>query len=325
MPGQEGVASVFSPMARTLDDLTYFTKSILQMQPEKYDYTVHPIPWRDSFFNSTSSKKPLRIGVLKTDGVADPTPAISRALTLASDALTAAGHTIVPVTPPPTANPLLALRLASLLLNSDGTKTFRSFFRSFEATDPGAAQLTFYMSLPRPIKYLYYLYVRYIRRDAVWSSILRDFHPQTAYGQWQLVARREAFRSTWFDWWNEPSNSFDFILCPANATPALPHGAMKDAVSSCGYTFLWNLLDYTAGILPVTKVDAKTDALTERPKNGVERGAWKHYDAKAMEGLPCAVQLVGRRLEEEKVLAGMQVLVEALKGQGTVYELLDVE
>lgn len=67
MPGQEGVPSVFSPMARTLNDLTYFTRSIIGMQPWKYDYTVHPIAWRAQEEKEAGSK-PLRVGLLRTDG-----------------------------------------------------------------------------------------------------------------------------------------------------------------------------------------------------------------------------------------------------------------
>ena len=32
-PGQEGVPSVLSPMARSMEDLTYFTKNVVRMQP----------------------------------------------------------------------------------------------------------------------------------------------------------------------------------------------------------------------------------------------------------------------------------------------------
>ncbi|KMU79444.1 fatty-acid amide hydrolase 1 [Coccidioides immitis RMSCC 3703] len=35
MAGQEGVPSVFSPMARTLNDLAYFTRSVIHMKPWK--------------------------------------------------------------------------------------------------------------------------------------------------------------------------------------------------------------------------------------------------------------------------------------------------
>lgn len=65
MPGQEGVPSVCSPMARTLNDLTYFTRSIIQMQPWKYDYSVHPISWREE--DEWPGEK-LRIGVMYSDG-----------------------------------------------------------------------------------------------------------------------------------------------------------------------------------------------------------------------------------------------------------------
>jgi Asp-tRNA(Asn)/Glu-tRNA(Gln) amidotransferase A subunit family amidase len=102
---------------------------------------------------------------------------------------------------------------------------------------------------------------------------------------------------------------------------------MKDAVASCGYTFLFNLLDYTCGILPVTKVDAELDALPKEfvvNSNGVAKGAYKHYDAQKMHGLPVAVQIVGRRLEEEKVLAIMERVESALEESGSVYELLQL-
>lgn len=332
-PGQEGVPSVFSPMARTLDDLTYFTKSMIEMRPWKYDYTVHPIEWREEEFRAvsgTSEKKHMRVGLMLSDGVVPPAPAIVRGLRMTASALERAGHTVqeIPISSfPPAATPAYGLQLASTLLTSDGCKTFRSFFRTGERSDPGAAQLSFYMSLPQSLRWLYYAYVRYIKKDHLWASLLRSLGPLTAAQNWQYVAKREAFRATWFDWWDDEDQQFDFILCPANATPALPHGAMHDAVSSCGYTFLWNLLDYTAGVLPVTKVDAIEDALNPewKPPNGVAKGAYKHYDSVAMEGLPCAVQIVGRRLQEEKILACMNMVEAALKADGVVYEHLDAE
>jgi Asp-tRNA(Asn)/Glu-tRNA(Gln) amidotransferase A subunit family amidase len=330
MPGQEGIPSVFSPMARTLDDLTYFTKSFISMKPWEVDYTVHPIPWRQEIYDETLEKKKLRIGLMTTDGVCRPSPAIARGLETTAGALRSQGHEVVTIPTysfPPTAKPALGLQIASTLLCADGGKTFKSFFRTGEINDAGAAQINFYMSLPRPVKYLWYLWTRYVKRDELWANILRYFHPLSAYQNWQWVAKREKFRETWFSWLNQPPQQFDFILCPGNATPALPHRAMHDAVSSCGYTFLWNLLDYTAGIVPVSHVDASLDALPSsfRPVNGVEKGAYKHYNAKEMEGLPIAVQVVGGRLMEEKVLAYMRIVTDCLEKEGTVYEHLDVE
>ncbi len=238
MPGQEGIPSVFSPMTRTLGDLSYFTKSMISMKPWKYDHSVHPIPWRENISREYQHKDQLRAGILRTDGVVDPSPACARALEEVAQALKKEGHEVIDVTPP---SPYEGLVIASRLLNSDGCKTFKSFFRTGEWEDSGARQMSFLMSLPSPLKYVYYLWVRYVRRDEVWAGLVRDWKEKSAYEQWKLVAEREAYKAKWHEWWEQEAK-LDVLITPPNATPALPHDAMHDAVSSCGYTFLFNLV-----------------------------------------------------------------------------------
>lgn len=328
MYGQEGIPSVFSPMARTLLDLTYFTRSFIQMQPWKYDPSVHPMPWNQDHENAYLDKKHLKIGVMRTDQVVDPAPACVRALDIAISALRSQGHEVFDVVPP---SPYEAMVIASNLLNADGTRMFRSFFRTGESDDPGAREFGKYMRLPRFIKWFYWAYVKYIKRDDIWAGLLEHWHEKSAFENWQWVYKRETYRAKFFEWWNsfgEKGDGMDVMLTPPNATPAVPHNGMKDASASCGYTFLFNLLDYTAGIVPVTKVDPSKDMLPQSIRvnnmNGVARGAYKHYDASKMAGLPVAVQVVGRRLEEEKVLAVMKRLENALEERGERYELLAV-
>lgn len=81
--------------------------------------------------------------------------------------------------------------------------------------------------------------------------------------------------------------------------------------------------------MPVTHVDKVKDVLApgfrSRKLNGVAQGAYKHYDAAEMHGLPVTVQVVGQRLQEEKTLACMQRVEDALeKHNGGKYELLEV-
>ncbi|KAH8906298.1 amidase [Coniochaeta sp. PMI_546] len=322
MPGQEGVPSVYSPMARTLDDLTYFTRVVLEAGAWRYDHTVHPIPWRGEVEREVGEKKVLRVGVLRTDGVVDPSPACERALGMVAAALRESGHEVVEVSPPDMRE---ALEVASLLLNADGCKTFKRFFRWGEWNDPGARQMEFLMKVPGPFRWLYYLWVKYVRRDEVWAGLVRNWRAQSAEENWRLVAKREAYRAKWFDWWNEAE--LDVLITPPNATPAVPHDGMRDAVSSCGYTFLFNLLDYTAGVLPVTHVDKELDRLPKdfniKKLNGVAQGAYKLYDADKMHGLPVGVQVVGRRLEEEKVLSVMKRVEDSLGD--AKYQLLEVD
>ncbi|KAK6860577.1 amidase [Apiospora arundinis] len=152
-----------------------------------------------------------------------------------------------------------------------------------------------------------------------WAGLIRDWHPKSAYENSMLVTRREAYRFTWLA-------RLDFLITPPHATPALPHGAMKDAVRSYGYTFLFNL-DYTAGVMPVTHVDRELDQLPAdsdiKKLNGVARGEYKHYDATAMYGLPVVVQVVGK-LGEETVLPAMKRIEDALGGEKK-YKPIDIE
>jgi len=79
--------------------------------------------------------------------------------------------------------------------------------------------------------------------------------------------------------------------------------------------------------MPITHVDRDVDQLPKdfslKKLNGVAYGAYKHYDATAMHGLPVAVQVVGQRLEEEKVLAIMQRIEDALGDDK--YQLLEID
>jgi hypothetical protein len=79
--------------------------------------------------------------------------------------------------------------------------------------------------------------------------------------------------------------------------------------------------------MPITRVDCALDKLALpffRPRNKVERDAYKCYDADDMHGLPVGVQIVGRRLEEEKVLEGMKLIEALLKREGIAYAHMSV-
>ncbi|XP_044715371.1 amidase domain-containing protein [Hirsutella rhossiliensis] len=296
--GSDGVPAVYSPMARTMNDLTYFTRAVLERGTWNYDPSCHPMPWRSDVVKEYRDKKRLRVGVFRTDGVIDPSPACKRALDMTEAALRRAGHQIVEIDPP---SPYEGLYLASRLLCADGLATVDNFFRTGEWNDRGAAQMRFYAKLPRFV------------------------NPTSTQEYWALIARREAYKRGWFEMWDRAG--LDFIIAPPNATPAVPHNGMHDAVSSCAYTFLFNLIDYSAGVIPVTHVDRAKDRLPRDfnigKLNGIARGAYKLYNADEMHGLPVGVQVIGRRLEEEKVLTLMERVEDAL-GEDK-FRLLEVD
>ena len=58
---------------------------------------------------------------------------------------------------------------------------------------------------------------------------------------------------------------------------------------------------------------------TFRARNAIERENYRMYDAIAMEGLPVGVQVIGKRLDEERVLEGMKLIEKVMKGAGLAY------
>lgn len=319
MPGQEGIPPVYSPMTRSLDDLSFFLKTIIDMKPWEYDYSVHPMPWRQ-----VELPKKLKFGVMYDDGVVTPSPACARALELTVSALKKQGHEVVTFDSP---SPLRALRIASQLLMSDAAKIATRGMLAGESVDVGVWRAAHAARLPRIFKRIYAWFLKHIYGDKVWAYLVRDWNEKTITERWDLVYEREGYKAEFFDAWKQ--SGIDFLVTVPNATPALPHKGLYESIASCGYTFLFNLLDYSAGVLPVTKVDKSKDQLpvgfNVKKLNRVAKGAYTNYNADRMHGLPVGVQIVGQRLEEEKVLKGMKIIEEALAADGTVFTPLNAK
>ncbi|KAI8985015.1 amidase signature enzyme [Trametes punicea] len=318
MPGQEGIPAVYSPMTRTLEDLEMFWKAIFSMKPWEYDHSCLPIPWREV---DLASGKPIRWAVIWDDGIIAPSPACRRALETVVSELQARGHEVVTFDPP---SPYEGFKIGFQLLLAEGGKLSTKPIRWGESNDPGVRKARIAFAIPRFVKQLYAWYLRYIRGDDTYAGIVENCYEKTVEQYLALIAAREGYREQWFD--KLKGEAIDFVLTVPNALPATPHGGMKSAIAACGYTFLFNILDYSAGVLPVTHVDKELDALDAKAfkaRNSIERDMYRLYDATKMHGLPVGVQVVGKRLEEERVLAAMKTIEDLLKKSGKAYTLLD--
>ncbi|KAJ8519781.1 hypothetical protein ONZ45_g3294 [Pleurotus djamor] len=317
MPGQEGVLPVYSPMSRTLEDLETFWEAVMSMKPWLYDPSVLPIPWRKFTFQG---KRAPRWAVLWDDGVVKPSQACHRALQTVVDVLVKRGHDVITLNDAPSCAE--GLVLASQLLLADGGTSANKPISFWEHNDAGMVQANRMFAVPHFVRRLYALFIRYIKRDALYADLIDGWYEKTMPEYMALVAKREEYRMKWFEKWQE--GEWDYILTVPNALPAVPHGGMKHGWMSCGYTFLWNLLDYSAAVFPVTHVNGIQDRLAPgfRARNAVEKYAYRDYNPVAMSGLPVGVQLVGRRLEEEKVMEGMKIIEEAMNAEGLTYEYL---
>jgi amidase len=90
LAGQEAVNSVNGPMASTLEEITLYSKIIIDQQPWTKDPKCLPIPWRPA-----EPKHRLKLAVLWSDGIVTPTPPVTRALKETVEKLRQAGHKVI--------------------------------------------------------------------------------------------------------------------------------------------------------------------------------------------------------------------------------------
>lgn len=102
----------------------------------------------------------------------------------------------------------------------------------------------------------------------------------------------------------------DVILCPVHPMPAPPLHTSR----YWGYTSLWNLLDYPAIAFPVGKVDPGKDAenSVSSARNDLDRWYIENHNVDKQKEAPVSLQLVAKRLEDEKLLQAFKEIKEKI-------------
>lgn len=124
-----------------------------------------------------------------------------------------------------------------------------------------------------------------------------------AHQQWKLAKQRENLRQRA----TEKRNSLgvDVILCPGAPTLAPRHNKSRH----WGYTSMWNVLDWPAVTFPVEPGTKSASWPPHPPRSVTEEHVFSEWIPSLYDSAPIGLQLVGRRLEEEKLLEDL-VLIE---------------
>ena len=123
---------------------------------------------------------------------------------------------------------------------------------------------------------------------------------------WDVHLQKWAYQSEYLTQWRlaeeqlGADKTLDAIIAPITPTAAIRHNRFK----YYGYASVVNLLDFTSVVVPVTFADKKVDVKKEGygPLNEMDKEVQEEYDPEAYHGAPVAVQVIGRRLSEEKTL-----------------------
>lgn len=283
--GQEHVPSSVGPMARDLASICYITQLVANGRPWDLDPRCTPLPWNELAFREIQ-QRPMVIGLILDDGVVRVHPPIARALQELSAELKAHGHEMVVWN---TADHAASIEIMDLYYTVDGGEDIR---RDIEAAGEP--------------------YIPHV------EALVNRGKPISVYEYWQLNKRKAAAHKKYLDKWNTARSSsgkpVDVLLSPTLPHTSVPHRKMRWV----GYTKIWNFLDYPALTFPVDQVRADRDQLPAEPytpRNPVDEWNWNLYDAENVDGYPVNLQIIGKKLEEEKVLGAATVVEKIWKSR----------
>ncbi len=290
--GQEVIRSQLGPMARSARDVALCMAALDPRAMSADDPRVPPLPPPDVAGVDVAR---LRVGVVVDDGIVPPSTAVARGVREAAEALRSRGATVVDFTPPGLPDVIFDYLSA---MTSDGGATGLSWIAD-DPIDRTLAPMRALTRVPAGVRRSVASAAR-LAGEPTLARFLESLGESTVAELWALTARVRAVRARILARMAE--ERVDLILCPAHATPALPHGLSRDFVLAGSGSMLWNLTQFPAGVVPVTRVRPDETA-RPRPKDRLEKIA-AAVDRQSA-GLPVGVQVVGLPWEEDRVLAAM--------------------
>uniref|UniRef100_A0A673X5R9 Fatty-acid amide hydrolase 1 n=1 Tax=Salmo trutta TaxID=8032 RepID=A0A673X5R9_SALTR len=287
--GQKSVLSSYGPMARDVDSLALCMQALLCDHMFRLDPTVPPIPFNQQVYQRS---KPLRIGYYENDGYAMPSPSMGRALRETKALLERAGHTLVPFS-----LPRLSYAIHELVIRGiagDGCATLLSNLKG-GPVDPSLRVQIIPYGLPYTVKKILSILIKPIVSALQVRSIQRGRqHADVEDYMHEVMAE-----------WRRCE--LDVLLCPMMG-PAYNHNYPGKLTSALSYTIIYNLLNFPAGVVPVSTVTAEDEEELRHYKGNYGDLLDKLY-RKAVtggEGLPVAVQCVALPWQDELCLHFMR-------------------
>ncbi|ORY13423.1 amidase signature domain-containing protein [Clohesyomyces aquaticus] len=290
LPGAAKVSVPASagPLAHSVRDIELFFSAVAERRPWELDPDVVPLPWEplSSGARTGTRRRPLRIGVVKRDGVMEPHPPITRLLDEVANKMKAAGLEVVDMDISPLFSQCQAL--ANALFGVEG----------------GNAMFDLLESMDEPLSP--WLSSRLRRKPRLSLDKVRELH-----------GRRTDLQKKFLRIWKDATGQeIDALICPVAPHPVPP----IDRWNGVSYTSSFVLLDYPAGVVPVRMFGEK-DMEGEMPDtkplgswDKANRELWTNFDRSVYMGTPLCVQVVAPKLEEWKLCGVMAAIDKALKG-----------
>uniref|UniRef100_A0A0W0FGS6 Amidase domain-containing protein n=1 Tax=Moniliophthora roreri TaxID=221103 RepID=A0A0W0FGS6_MONRR len=288
--------SILGPISNSIGGLKVFMKAVVDAQPWLKDPLAVRKRWSEKEYQLVEhgGGKKLCFAILWDDGNIGPHPPITRGLEMTKTALVRAGHKVIDWVP---------------LKHGEIYNCLHIIW--------GAGAYEDYETMTAPTGEPIIESMNPELEGLVEGLSFRPSGGISAYQLWQAQKKRRDLREEYLQYWQNTitvtgtGRPVDAIISPVAPCAAPPHGQNKHA----NYTMVWNGLDYTSLVIPVSNVDQRLDV--KRPRktfyNDTDKAIYESYDPATFKNAPIAIQVIGRTLEEEAVIAMAEIVDTALK------------
>ncbi|KAI0260490.1 general amidase [Gloeopeniophorella convolvens] len=297
MEGQDSLPSVLGPLSSSLSGIKLFMQAVIGQRPWLKDPLAVRKHWDEDEYRliEHGGGTKLTFGILWNDGQVVPHPPVIRALEITKQALIAAGHDVIDWKP---------------YKHGEIYAVTRDIWAAAGEEDYAAVTSLTGEPIIRSMSGL----------DAEANAQYISDKSISAFELFQVQKRRRILRKEYLDHWQSTGATtstgrpVDAIISPVAPFAPPPHGKNRSAE----YTLIWNALDYPACVFPVTRVDPALDQ--RKPAHTflseVDQKIYELYDSpETFKNAPVALQVVGRTLEEEAVIAMTEIVDAALKAK----------
>ncbi|HEY3231670.1 MAG TPA: amidase family protein, partial [Roseiflexaceae bacterium] len=289
--GQRAFTSQVGVLAREVADVALGTEII---NGGRAPAVEPPMPLGD--YQAVDVSK-LRVAYYTDDGTLATAPAVRRAVREAAEMLRDCGARVTAWSPPDVPH---ALELFFSFMTADGGELMSEMLGRGKR-DPRIAMVLTLAQRSRPTLNVLAGLLKLLGQPSMAAALSGFGHRNTA-DYWRMVEAQMAYQQRFMQALDQAEGGpFDVILCPACAVPAFTHGASRDLILGGGYTALYNLLGYPAGVVPLTRVRPGEESDRAASHDIVEQAARKVELGSA--GLPVGVQVVARPWREHVALA----------------------
>jgi fatty acid amide hydrolase len=305
---------VVGPLGKSVNDLKLAMESLVNENLYKRDSSLAPVPFDTIKFDQTLRKK-LRIGYFEDTPLLNTSEAVKRSLRLTKQKLEALGHEVIPF-------PLSLqetqeyqdLHVAGCTIGVVA-QFHKCITSNYDDFIPIYRKSMFYFSSPR--------WVQALMRAIVGSclsqrqvKVMRNIKNHNKFEIDDILRRIQRFQDSFKQRWNE-------MRLDAMVSPVFQHAAFrKEEAEELGFFVpflsLWNVLNYPAGVVPVTQVEAGEDSAD----GGYGDSYGDLFTRKIRDsmpgsrGMPLGVQVAAPQWQDEQCLAVMNIISESVKYKG---------